>query len=126
MAFTDFFKKLFGKKKESTEDSRELVKETALHQLELFEKKGLERKTASDEFFNLFRKIMANLLHLKNQFTYEELVAQLDKKRVNSQAKEALSELCKKITDAEYGVEKPSAKELKELLEETKKIVNML
>jgi len=104
-------------------DAHQILKESLLRQFDVFERRGFGRKNAGDEFFDLFRRSIADMLHIKSQFTYEEVIAELERLRIREYLKERLINFCKKMIDAEYSAARMTQEELRHFFSEIREII---
>ncbi len=99
-----FFKKERERKKKKKEKRKEdkidLLKKQVLKRIKLIEEQIFEEKI-EDGFINLFhtiREFFATIAKIKYEFTYEELITEINKKKVQPELKKKINEFAKNIS----------------------------
>ena len=77
-------------------------------------------------FFQTLRSFFADFLNIRYQFTYEELVSEIDKRNMQPESKKAVKEFLVKIQDMEYSREDFDVKILEVLLRNFGDLILML
>ena len=117
-----------GKKKVEKEDKLTLLKKQVLKRIKLIEEQIFEDKI-EDGFINLFhtiREFFATIAKIKYEFTYEELINEINKKKVPPELKNKINEFAKNISVIEYSDRTLSKQLLKDSLVEFRHIFNIL
>ncbi len=124
-----FFKKEREKKKKEKEDKIDLLKKQLLKRIKIIEDQIFQNKI-EDGFINLFhtiREFFATILKIKYEFTYEELINEVEKKKsIKPEIKKKIKKFSDKISVIEYSDRILSKKILKDSLEEFRHITKIL
>jgi len=98
-----------------------------LNKLKAIEKRLDKEKISllTNEFFQATRRFFKDLFKLDYEFSYEELMKELTKEKMDHSLKMILISFFKKISDIRFGGHEVSKTELKSLIDEARLIVNM-
>jgi hypothetical protein len=134
----EFFKKLLAKlgiyiasRKRRKEEAQLLSLSFAdkiiekLNKLEKQLSTKKETRYISSEFSKIVREYFREILNLKYEFTYEELLNELKKKGLDSEMESMLVSFFKKAIEVEYSKYRLRRRELHSLIDEAKEIVHL-
>lgn len=76
--------------------------------------------------FQIVRSFFADFLNVKYQFTYEELVSEIEKRNIKTDTKTAIREFLVKIPDMEYSTDELDIKVLEALLRQFGDLILLL
>ncbi len=99
-----------------------------IEKLDKLERQLPSKKTTKElsvEFSKIVREYFRDILSLEYEFTYEELLAELQKKRLDPMLEKILIPFFKKAIQSEYGGVNLRRRELHSLIDEAKEIVHL-
>jgi len=124
---------LWQKKKKMTHHVKESAKKHNIYEKGIAEIGELFTELTHEDvmhskvlFFQSLRSFFADFLNIRYQFTYEELVSEIEKRNMLPETKKAVKEFLVKIQDMEYIREDFDVKTLEMLLRQFGDIVLML
>lgn len=107
---------------------QETPKQLFARQLEGFEKTCFERKpgAAARDFFEIVHERFGQLFHMRFEFTYEELAAEISRHRIEGTLKKKLIDYVTKLIELEYSDTPLSCQDLSALSVELRGIIGAL
>ncbi|MBU0758476.1 MAG: hypothetical protein KKF44_10495 [Nanoarchaeota archaeon] len=99
---------LFKKKKVKKDKSKEYRKEAKLNILEVKSllDENIELKKVHHKFAKLVKRSFSKIFKIHYQFTYEEMAADIQKKRISPETKEIIKHICNNLSELEYSNKK--------------------
>ncbi|MBW2975849.1 hypothetical protein KY347_00220 [Candidatus Woesearchaeota archaeon] len=113
-----------AEKKEEIYEKNELLRKLILTRLKSVRKEKFGDK-AIDKLSLVFRVFLLRHLNLNYEFTLEELIAELNKRRISSKLKKRVIAILNLLTELMYEDKKISQEEFKSMLTEAESIVSL-
>ena len=111
-------------KKEVVDKRNEIIRKLILTKLKTIRKEKFEPKTV-DKFSLTYRVFLLRYLNLNYEFTLDELIKELNKRKISSKLKDKIIEIMNLLTEIEYENKRVSREEFKSLLSRAENIVNL-
>lgn len=92
------------KSKPKQAEKKEKTSAALLRQLEAYERRNKKKLDDPSHVFKLLRYSFKMLLSLDYEFTYEELIQEIEKRKMKKPAQQKLLAYVQKISDMEFGV----------------------
>ncbi|MBN2422056.1 hypothetical protein JXB41_02420 [Candidatus Woesearchaeota archaeon] len=119
---------MLTRKKKSKSDKKIEVKKKAIADLEKLKQElssSDKIEQLSKRYFRLINTTFSRLFNIHYEFTYEELIQDIGNKRIAPELKDLVKEYAEKLIKIEYAKKKLSKNNLKDLIRDFEKIINI-
>ena len=118
----NFLKRLFSKKEARPKPKKSRLKNLALKKLRKIEKiKSTEEKF--NKFVFIFRIFIKKSLRIKNQFTHNELIKELEKRDLKPMTKRKITNLSLEINKIEFANQELNPIQLEKMFKQLREII---